>query len=101
MLQPTSYIIASINGSFELALSAMGISVIDPAPAYAVPNASPSANYRTRVSTWRCNARMSYPREHCWSAVLRSENKGFHRGLPFFGIVFCLWQFGDVEGGVA
>jgi hypothetical protein len=24
-----------------------------------------------------------------------------HRGLPFFGIVFCLRQLGDVERGVA
>jgi hypothetical protein len=28
-------------------------------------------------------------------------NHSAHRGLPFFGIVYCLGQLGDVERGVA
>jgi len=30
-----------------------------------------------------------------------NQRKRLHRGLPFFGIVFCLGQLGDVERGVA
>jgi hypothetical protein len=33
--------------------------------------------------------------------MLGNQQQRFHRGLPFFGIVFGLGQFGDVEGGVA
>jgi hypothetical protein len=28
------------------------------------------------------------------------QQESLHCGLPFFGIVFCLGQFGDVRGGV-
>jgi len=34
-------------------------------------------------------------------AALGRQQQRLHRGLPFFGIVFGLWQFGDVERGVA
>jgi hypothetical protein len=30
----------------------------------------------------------------------RDQKQRLHRGLPFFGIVFCLRQFSDVERSV-
>jgi hypothetical protein len=41
------------------------------------------------------------PREHRRSAALSDQQKRFHRGLPFFGIVFGLGELSDVERGVA
>ncbi len=41
------------------------------------------------------------PRKHGWPSALGNKNKGFHCGLPLFGVVFHLGQFGDVERGVA
>jgi hypothetical protein len=32
--------------------------------------------------------------------MFRNQQERRHCGLPFFGIVFCLGQFGDVERGV-
>jgi hypothetical protein len=43
----------------------------------------------------------SDPRKHCWPTVFSNEKQSFHRCLLFSGIVFCLWQFGDVTRGVA
>ena len=43
----------------------------------------------------------SYPGEHRRSAALSDQQKRFHRGLPFCGIVFGLGQFGDVGCSVA
>jgi hypothetical protein len=40
-------------------------------------------------------------REHRWPAMLCNQKQSLHRGLPFVGIVFCLWQLSDVERGVA
>jgi hypothetical protein len=42
-----------------------------------------------------------YPGEHRRSAALSDQQKRFHRGLPFFGIVFGLRELSDVERGVA
>ena len=39
-------------------------------------------------------------RKHCWPAKLCDQDQGFHRGLPFRGRVFRLWQLGDVGAGV-
>jgi hypothetical protein len=39
-----------------------------------------------------------YPGEHRRSAALSDQQKRFHRGLPFFGIVFGLGELGDVDG---
>jgi hypothetical protein len=33
--------------------------------------------------------------------MLGNQQQCFHRGLPFFGVVFGLRQFGDVFSGVA
>jgi hypothetical protein len=43
----------------------------------------------------------AYPGKHRRSAALGNQQQRFHRGLPFRGIVFGLWQLGDVERGVA
>jgi hypothetical protein len=43
----------------------------------------------------------SNPRKHRSPAALCNEKQSFHRGLPFYGIVFCFWQFSDVVRGVA
>jgi hypothetical protein len=40
-------------------------------------------------------------RKHRRPAALRNGKKRFDRGLPFFGIVFCLGPFSDVKRGVA
>jgi hypothetical protein len=40
-------------------------------------------------------------RKHRWPVKFRNQQKSLHRGLPCFGIVICLRQFGDVERGVA
>ena len=39
--------------------------------------------------------------EHRRPVMLGNQQQRLHRDLPFFGIVFCLGQLGDVEGGVA
>jgi hypothetical protein len=41
------------------------------------------------------------PGKHRRSATLSDQQKRFHGGLPFCGIVFGLRQLGDVERGVA
>jgi hypothetical protein len=33
--------------------------------------------------------------------LFRDQQQRFHRGLPFVGIVFRFWQFGDVLRGVS
>jgi hypothetical protein len=33
--------------------------------------------------------------------MLGNQQQCLHRGLPFFGVVFGLGQFGDVERGIA
>jgi hypothetical protein len=38
----------------------------------------------------------AYPGEHRWAAALGNEQKRFHRGLPFLGIVFGLGELRDV-----
>jgi hypothetical protein len=43
----------------------------------------------------------AYPGEHRRAAALGNQQQRFHRGLPFGGIVFGLWELGDVGGGVA
>jgi hypothetical protein len=43
----------------------------------------------------------AYPREHRRAVMFRNQQERRHRSLPFFGIVFCLRQFRDVERGVA
>jgi hypothetical protein len=40
------------------------------------------------------------PGEHHWPAKLHNQQQRFHRCLPFFGVVFCLRQLGDVGAGV-
>jgi len=42
----------------------------------------------------------AYARKHCWPAQFCGQDQGFHRGLPFRGRVFRLWQLGDVGAGV-
>jgi hypothetical protein len=37
-------------------------------------------------------SRHSYPGEHRRPVMLCNEQQRLHRGLPFFGIVFCLGQ---------
>jgi hypothetical protein len=39
-------------------------------------------------------------REHRWPVMFYDQQENQHRGLSFFGIVLCLWQFGDVVRGV-
>jgi len=39
--------------------------------------------------------------KHRWPAMFYDQQQRLHRGLPFFGIVFRLGQFCDVERGVA
>jgi hypothetical protein len=34
----------------------------------------------------------AYPDEHRRPVALGNQQQRFHRGLPFFGIVFCLGQ---------
>lgn len=46
------------------------------------------------AGSFRCSARIT-PILFC------NEQQRVHGGLPFFGIVFCLRQLGDVERGVA
>ena len=41
----------------------------------------------------------AYARKHCWPAQFCGQDQGFHRGLPFRGRVFRLWQLGDVGSG--
>jgi hypothetical protein len=55
------------------------MSVIDPAPAFAVPNA----------------------RELRWPVMFGDAQQCLHRGLPFPGIVLCPGQLGNVLRGVA
>ena len=43
----------------------------------------------------------AYPGKHHRATALGNQQKRFHRGLPFFGIVFGLGEFGDVGCGVA
>jgi hypothetical protein len=43
----------------------------------------------------------AYPREHRWPIMSCNQQKSLHRGLPFFGIVFCLGQFSDVMCRIA
>ena len=43
----------------------------------------------------------AYPGQHRWPVMFGNQQQRLHRGLPFFGIVFCLGQFGDVKRGVA
>jgi hypothetical protein len=38
----------------------------------------------------------TYPGEHRWPVMLRNQQERLHRGLPFFGIVVCLGELGDV-----
>lgn len=40
-------------------------------------------------------------REHRRAAMFCNQQQRLDRGLPFFGIVFWLGQFGDVVRGVA
>jgi hypothetical protein len=40
------------------------------------------------------------PGEHRRAVTFCSQQQRLHRGLPFFGIVFCLGQFSDVMCGV-
>jgi len=40
------------------------------------------------------------PRELRWPVIFYNQQQRFHRCLPFFGIVLCLGQFGDVGTGV-
>jgi hypothetical protein len=42
-----------------------------------------------------------YPGEHRRAAALSDQQKRFHRGLPFLGIVFGLGEFHYVICGVA
>jgi hypothetical protein len=42
----------------------------------------------------------SDPRHRHWPATFGNQHQRLRCGPPF-GIVFCLEQFGDVEGGVA
>jgi hypothetical protein len=37
----------------------------------------------------------AYPGEHHWPIMFCDQQKSLHRGLPFFGIVFCLGKLGD------
>ena len=39
-------------------------------------------------------------REYRWSVMLRDQRERLHGGPPFFGIVFCLGQFGHVLRGI-
>ena len=39
--------------------------------------------------------------KHRWPVKFCDQQQRFHRGLPFIGIVFRFWQFGDVLGGIA
>ncbi len=41
------------------------------------------------------------PGEHRRAVMFCNQQQRLHRGLPFFGIVFCLGQFSDVMCGVA
>jgi hypothetical protein len=43
----------------------------------------------------------AHPGEHRRTATLGDQQKRFHRGLPFCGIVFGLGELGDVQRGVA
>jgi hypothetical protein len=53
-------------------------------------------------STWRFNARITPIRANIvGAAALSDQQKRFHRGLPFGGIVFRLGELSDVERGVA
>jgi hypothetical protein len=40
-------------------------------------------------------------REHRWPIMFSNQHESCHCSLPFFGIVFCLRQLGDVERRVA
>jgi hypothetical protein len=40
-------------------------------------------------------------RKHRWPVTFCNQQQRPHRCLPFFGVVFCLGQFRDVERGVA
>ena len=35
------------------------------------------------------------------AVMFGDEQQRLHRGLPFSGVVFCLWQFSDVFRGIA
>ena len=41
------------------------------------------------------------PGEHRRAVMFCNQQQRLHRGLPFFGIVFCLGQFGHVLRGIA
>jgi hypothetical protein len=41
------------------------------------------------------------PGEHRWPVMFCNQQQRLHRSLPFFGVVFCIGQFGDVERCVA
>jgi hypothetical protein len=43
----------------------------------------------------------SDPREHRRPIMLGYQQQRFHRGQPFFGVVFGLRKLGDVFSGVA
>jgi hypothetical protein len=75
-------------------------SVIDLAPVSGVPNDDPSVTC-TR-STRRFKARMTPMRaSFVGLPCSATSKKRVHRGLPFFGVVLCLGQLGDVERRVA
>jgi len=52
-------------------------------------------------STWRFNALMMPMRANFGGPPNSATSNSFHCGLPFFGIVFCLGQFGGVLRGIA
>jgi hypothetical protein len=53
-------------------------------------------------STWRFNARITPIRANIGGPLCSATgNSACHRGLPFFGIAFCLGQCGDVLRRVA
>jgi hypothetical protein len=41
------------------------------------------------------------PGEHRRPVMFCDQQQRLHRGLPFGGVVFCLWQFSDVFRGIA
>ena len=43
----------------------------------------------------------AYPGEHRRAAALSDQQKSFHCGLPFCGIVFGVGELSDVKRGVA
>jgi hypothetical protein len=64
------------------------LSIIDPAPASAAPNAFPSGPAELPFDVTIQRPHDADPGEHRRAAALGNQQQRFHRGLPFFGIVF-------------